>query len=227
MSNYNTTKDNKIKTVILNKTDYPCSRTLKNNTTIFSESVIAQVFYSLQRADQKGIQTDHSLSIESIRTLNIEQVQSLIHIHCKITRSREDITDALQSLKQPKAIDVAETTLTSEIYGDEIEGVRLHYTEMPVNVEDLTSINSMEDLKSELSKVDIAKKEKVEDWKAKAFELQEQREIDRAAIQSLRAIIVDMSETLHEADPSARISMTSADLLELMQGREDTTNNPF
>lgn len=73
----------------------------------------------------------------------------------------------------------------------------------------------------------VSTEQDTKDWKTKASELKEQHEIDRAAIQSLRAIIVDMSETLHEADPNARISMTSADLLELMQGREDTTNNPF
>ncbi len=224
MSNNNTTKDSNNRMRVLNKKEHSYNRALKKNTTIFNESVIAQVFYALQKAADKDMETDHSLSVANIRTLNIGQVQSLIHIHCKVSRSRDDVVDALQSLKQPRAVDVVETPLTSEIDGDTFDGIRLHYTDTPVDVNELTNSNNFEDIKSELSKVDLIK---TEDWKAKALKLYEQHTIDRDTIQSLRAIIIDMSETLHEADPSARISMTSADLLDLVHSQQDMTDTPF
>lgn len=157
MSNYNTTKDSKKNTMVLNKKDHPGNRTLKQNVTIFNESVIAQVFYALQGAANQGIETDHSLSIKDVRTLSIEQVQGLIYIYCKVSRSQDDIVDALRFLKQPQSVDVVATQLTSEIDGDTIDGIRLHYTNTSVDVDELTNINNYEDLKSELSKVDLTK----------------------------------------------------------------------
>ncbi len=157
MSNYNTTKDSKKNTMVLNKKDHPCNRTLKQNVTIFNESVIAQVFYALQGAANQGIETDHSLSIKDVRTLSIEQVQGLIYIYCKVSRSQDDIVDALRFLKQPQSIDVVATQLTSEVDGDTIDAIRLHYTDTSVDVDELTNINNYEDLKSELSKVDLTK----------------------------------------------------------------------
>lgn len=64
-------------------------------------------------------------------------------------------------------------------------------------------------------------------WKNKAFKLYEQQTIDRDTIQSLRAVIIDMAETLHVADPIARIGMTSSDLLDLIHSQNDMSDNAF
>lgn len=64
-------------------------------------------------------------------------------------------------------------------------------------------------------------------WKTKALKLHEQQTIDRDTIQSLRGIIIDMAETLHVADPNARISMTSSDLLDLVHSQKDMSDNAF
>lgn len=232
-------------TMILNKVNHNYNRVLKKNVTPYQESVISLIFYSLQGAERQNIQTDHSLSVKNIRTLNIEQVQSLINTHCKVSHSRDDIVDALKAIKQPNAVDIVETYFTSEIDGGGFDGIRLHYTDTPVDASELTNINNLENIKSELSEMKLFEKEETPpidlmvfkkigscketatDWKSKAFELYEQQTIDRDTIQSLRAIIIDMSETLHAADPNARISMTSADLLDLIHSQRDTTDNPF
>lgn len=62
---------------------------------------------------------------------------------------------------------------------------------------------------------------------SKAVELREQQIVDRDTIQSLRGIIIDMAETLHVADPNARISMTSSDLLDLINSQNDISDNAF
>ena len=64
-------------------------------------------------------------------------------------------------------------------------------------------------------------------WKNKALKLYEQQTIDRDTIQSLRAVIIDMAETLHVADPIARIGMTSSDLLDLIHSQNDMSDNAF
>ena len=64
-------------------------------------------------------------------------------------------------------------------------------------------------------------------WKTKVLELHEQQTIDRNTIQSLRGIITEMAETLHVADPNARISMTSSDLLDLVHSQKDMSDNAF
>lgn len=178
-----------------------------------------------------NIEFDHSPNNLNVVTLDIYQVQQAIVAHSDNLYTHMEIIDALCALQTPKLIvSPATITFNSEIDGKRIDAIRLDCSEaVPTSsnpTEQTTNLAAAEELKAELLEVDTLKKVD-QDWKAKAFELQEQREIDRATIQSLRAIIVDMSETLHEADPNARISMTSADLLELIQGRDDTTNNPF
>lgn len=64
-------------------------------------------------------------------------------------------------------------------------------------------------------------------WKTKVLELHEQQTIDRNTIQSLRGIITEMAETLYAADPNARISMTSSDLLDLVHSQKDMSDNAF
>lgn len=63
--------------------------------------------------------------------------------------------------------------------------------------------------------------------KEKISELKEQHNIDQKAIANLRAIITELSETLHAADANARISITASDMLELMQNNTDTADTPF
>lgn len=253
MSDYNTSKDVEKIMIVLNKTDYASVRTLKKNVTIFNESVVSLIFYALQRAEQQGIGTDHSISVKDTRTLDIGQVQNLINTHCKVSHSRDDIVEALQSLAEPRAIDIVETCFTSEIDQRTFYGIRLQYTDTPISANKLTNTNNYDDVKSELlaqvttkpvekietdnlakelSQVDLTMPKQSEtnseqSWKANTLKLYEQQTIDRDMIQSLRAIIIDMAETLHVADPNARISMTSSDLLDLINSQNDISDNAF
>lgn len=253
MSNYNTSKDVEKIMIVLNKTDYANARTLKKNVTTFNESVVALIFYALQRAEQQGIETDHSISIKDTRTLDIGQVQNLINTHCKVSYSRNDIVDALQFLAEPIAVDRVETCFTSEINQKNFDGIRLHYTDTPISANKLTNTNNYDDVKSEilaqvttrpvekteadnlakeLSQVDLTMPKQSEtnseqSRKANTLKLYEQQTVDRDTIQSLRSIIIDMAETLHVADPNARISMTSSDLLDLVHSQKDMSDNAF
>lgn len=64
-------------------------------------------------------------------------------------------------------------------------------------------------------------------YQSTTVELREQQIVDRDTIRSLRGIIIDMAETLHVADPDARISMTSSDLLDLINSQNDMSDNAF
>jgi len=201
---------------------------MKTNTNEHHNRIVSDLFNALFVSAHSGHLIDYTPNSNAIMTLDICQCQSLMIQQREGDYSQTDIIEALRGLEYPKLIDKpAIQKIHIKRY---FHAIRLDYGEaVPTSsnpTEQTTNPAAAEELKAELLEVDTSKKVD-QDWKAKSFELQEQREIDRATIQSLRAIIVDMSETLHEADPDARISMTSADLLELIQGRDDTTNNPF
>jgi len=203
-----------------------------NRISHLSSSILPSLFNALYVAKHHhNVEFDHSPSNTAVVTLDIYQVQQLILSHSGNLYTHMEIIDALYTLKTPKlVVSPATITFNSEIDGKRIDAIRLDCSKvvsMPCSTTEQTNDIALELSQTKILEPLVSTEQDTKDWKAKASELKEQHEIDRAAIQSLRAIIVDMSETLHEADPNARISMTSADLLELMQGREDTTNNPF
>lgn len=63
--------------------------------------------------------------------------------------------------------------------------------------------------------------------KEKISALKEERDIEQMTISRLRSIITELSEVLYEVDADARISITSSDVLELMQSNCDTPDTPF
>ncbi len=78
------------------------------------------------------------------------------------------------------------------------------------------------DTADEIDKCDASRR-----WIERAMYLEESHIEQQDTIQSLRAIIIDMAETLHVADPNARISMTSSDLLDLVHSQKDMSDNAF
>lgn len=200
MSDYNTTSEinNQLDNSI-NRNNVYGHRT-KKNITKKNEDIIGQFFFALSVAKANGTRTDHSPSNPRTRTIDIYQVQQLISNHCKKLHTHIEIINALYDLNEPELVQPSTIYFKSALDGTRIKAIRLLYSHSD---KDQTDCN------------------------AKSFELQEQTAIDRDTIKSLRAIISEMAETLYEADPNARISMTSADLLELMQGRDDATDNPF
>lgn len=258
-------------TVILNKKDHPYNRALKEVTSKFDESLLSRLFDALQRAAHKGIETDHSVGRANIRTLDLGQIQSLMHIYCNVIYKRGQILGALQRLKQPRSLDAAGCRVTSEIDGDLITGIRLQYTYVPVNYESLRNSEPTEDIKAELSAVNLSKndddtrtvalelwqqalvrmhkrrqaaksadkpqasqsKSEIDKcdasrrWIDYAMTLEEQYTVDQEIIANLRAVITELSEVLYEADADARISLSSHELLDIMQSKHDVTDTPF
>ena len=66
-----------------------------------------------------------------------------------------------------------------------------------------------------------------EAWKKQAFINYEQYELAKMSTSNLRAVIVELAETLHAADGNARISITSSELLELLHSNEDHLDTAF
>lgn len=246
--------------VILNKIDHPYNRAYKANTSKFNESLMANLFYSLQRAAHNGIETDHSVGRANIRTLDLGQIQSLMHIYCNAIYKRGQILNALQSLKQPRSLDAAGCIVTSEIDGNLITGTRLQYTDVPVNYKELGNSEPTEDIKAELSAVDLSKDdtEALEQWQKNllnrheqqqaenerkvseidtcdasrrwidyAMKLEEQYAVDQETIANLRGAITELTEVVYELDADARISLTSHQLIDIMQSKHDVTDTPF
>lgn len=201
---------------------------MKTNTNEHHNRIVSDLFNALFVSAHSGHLIDYTPNSNAIMTLDICQCQSLMIQQREGDYSQTDIIEALRGLEYPKLIDKpAIQKIHIKRY---FHAIRLDYGEAVP-----TSSNPTEqttDLAAELSQIEIPQTfsshgKDTKSWKAKAFELQEDLECERTMNDSLRKVIIEMSETLHEADPNARISMTSADLLELIQGRDDTTNNPF
>ena len=147
-------------------------------------------------------------------TLDIYQVQQLIQSHCDKHYSKRSITGALFSLEEPRLLVPSTIHGISEIDGKRIDAIRLDYSKPAKTdelAEELAQIDLGDALADEIDKCDAGRR-----W-------MEQQD----TIQSLRSVIVDMAETLHVADPNARISMTSSDLLDLINSQNDMSDNAF
>ena len=113
----------------------------------------------------------------------------------------------------------------SEIDGKRIDAIRLDYSK-PAKTDELAEELAQIDLggspADEIDKCDASRR-----WIKRAVHLEEVYIEQQDTIQSLRSIIIDMAETLHVADPNARISMTSSDLLDLVHSQKDMSDNAF
>lgn len=213
---------------------------MKADTSEKHEGIIRNLFNALFVSErQHSIKTDHSPSHPTIVTLDIYQVQQLINAHCGKLITHMEIIDALYDLEEPKLLQPSKIAFNSELDGKRISAIRLDYGKPTETTQPMKS--ETDKLAKELSRVDLTlhtpatsdlfasptQSESEQSCQSKAVELREQQIVDRDTIQSLRGIIIDMAETLHVADPNARISMTSSDLLDLINSQNDMSDNAF
>lgn len=232
MSQYNTANESKIQSGAAMARDDVYSHRTKKGISKKHDKIVSKLFFSLAKAKADGIKTDHSPSNPNMRTLDIYQVQQLIQTHCGKLITHMEIIDALHDLTDPELMKPSTIAFDSELDGKRISAIRLIYNCSKSESNDDTKTD---DIALELSQVTFAEtldepselETDAKAWKNKAFKLYEQQTIDRDTIQSLRAIIIEMSQTLHVADPSARISMTSHDLLDLVHSQNDMSDNAF
>ena len=188
---------------------------MKANISKHHERIIRNLFNALFVSERHyGVLIDHTPSHPTMMTLDIYQVQQLIQSHCDKHYSKRSITGALFSLEEPRLLEHYAVNGISEIDGKRIDAIRLDYSKPAKTdelAEELAQIDLGDALADEIDKYDASRR-----W-------MEQQD----TIQSLRSVIVDMAETLHVADPNARISMTSSDLLDLINSQNDMSDNAF
>ncbi|WP_201585247.1 hypothetical protein [Psychrobacter sp. HII-4] len=189
--------------------------TMKADISAEHERIIREMFNALFVSErQYSIKTDHTPSHHNIMTLDIYQIQQLIHSHSDRLITHMAIIDALYDLIEPRLLMPSTIIVVSEIDGKRIDAIRLDYSKPAKTdelAEELAQIDLGEALADEIDKCDAGRR-----W-------MEQQD----TIQSLRSVIVDMAETLHVADPNACISMTSSDLLGLINSQNDMSDNAF
>ena len=189
--------------------------TMKADISQRHERIIRNLFNALFVSERHyGVLIDHTPSHPTMMTLDIYQVQQLIQSHCDKHYSKRSITGALFSLEEPRLLEHYAVNGISEIDGKRIDAIRLDYSKPAKTdelAEELAQIDLGDALADEIDKYDASRR-----W-------MEQQD----TIQSLRSVIVDMAETLHVADPNARISMTSSDLLDLINSQNDMSDNAF
>ncbi|MGP4865253.1 hypothetical protein ACTXGK_13785 [Psychrobacter sp. T6-5] len=197
------------------------------------ERIIRNLFNALFVSErQHSIKTDHTPTHPTMMTLDIYQVQQLIQSHCGKLITHMEIVDALYDLEEPKLLQPSTITSNSELDGKTIDAIRLEYghTNKAIPLEksktdeialELSQV-TFNDTADEIDKCDASRR-----WIERSMHLEEVHIEQQDTIQSLRAIIIDMAETLHVADPNARISMTSSDLLDLVHSQKDMSDNAF
>lgn len=200
--------------------------TMKADISAEHERIIREMFNALFVSErQHSIKTDHSPSDANVRTLDIYQVQQLIQSHCDKHYSKRSITGALFSLEEPRLLVPSTIHGISEIDGKRIDAIRLDYSKPAKTdklAEELAQIELGEAPVDEIDKCDASRR-----WIERAMHLEETSIVQQDTIQSLRSVIIEMAETLHVADPNARISVTSSDLLDLINSQNDTSDNAF
>lgn len=210
-----------------------CDYVMKSDISENHERIIRNLFNALFVEQQEGHVIDHTPNISDIMTLDLNQIQWLLIKRREGDYSQDDILDALKGLEFPKLLFNGTISTYSDFNGKQINAIRLDYGQVaetsPLHVsetdklaEELSQVNFIESAATSSKWETDAKA-----WKNKAFKLYEQQTIDRDTIQSLRAVIIDMAETLHVADPDARINMTSSDLLDLINSQNDMSDNAF
>lgn len=189
-----------------------CDYVVKSDISKDHESIIRNIFNALFVSErQHSIKTDHTPSHPTMMTLDIYQVQQLIRSHCDKSHAKRTIIDALCSLAEPRLLTPSTVVGVSELDGKRIDAVRLDYGQTPsTKAAPSTEDGETDELALELSQVNFIESADTSSkwetdakaWKNKALKLYEQQTIDRDTIQSLRAVIIDMAETLHVADRS-------------------------
>lgn len=189
--------------------------TMKADISQHHERIIRNLFNALFVSERHyGVLIDHTPSHPTIMTLDIYQIQQLIRSHSDRLIMHKTIIDALYDLTEPRLLVPSTIHGISEIDGKRIDAIRLDYSKPAKTdelAEELAQIDLGDALADEIDKCDASRR-----W-------MEQQD----TIQSLRSVIVDMAETLHVADPNARISMTSSDLLDLINSQNDMSDNAF
>ncbi|MDV2859148.1 hypothetical protein R0I52_00280 [Psychrobacter sp. CAM01] len=188
--------------------------TMKADISQHHERIIRNLFNALFVEQQEGHVIDHTPNISDIMTLDLNQIQWLLIKRREGDYSQDDILDALKGLEFPKLLFNGTISTYSDFNGKQINAIRLDYSQPAKTdelAEELAQIDLGEALADEIDKCDAGRR-----W-------MEQQD----TIQSLRSVIVDMAETLHVADPNARISMTSSDLLDLINSQNDMSDNAF
>lgn len=200
--------------------------TMKADISENHERIIRNLFNALFVSERHyGVLIDHTPSHPTIMTLNIYQIQQLIHSHSDRLITHMAIIDALYDLTEPRLLVPSTIHGISEIDGKRIDAIRLDYSKPAKTnklAEELAQIDLGEALADEIDKCDASRR-----WIEKAMHLEETSIVQQDTIQSLRSVIIEMAETLHVADPNARISVTSSDLLDLINSQNDTSDNAF
>ncbi|WP_286797798.1 hypothetical protein [Psychrobacter sp. UBA6291] len=201
---------------------------MKANISENHERIIRNLFNALFVEQQEGHVIDHTPNISDIMTLDLNQIQWLLIKRRESDYSQDDILDALKGLEVPKMIIDRNNGVThtySGFNGQPIAAIRLDYSK-PAKTDELAEELAQIDLggapADEIDKCDASRR-----WIERAMYLEESHIEQQDTIQSLRTIIIDMAETLHVADPNARISMTSSDLLDLVHSQKDMSDNAF
>ncbi|MDN5665723.1 MAG: hypothetical protein L0G41_05770 [Psychrobacter sp.] len=201
---------------------------MKANISQHHERIIRNLFNALFVGQQEGHVIDHTPNISDIMTLDLNHIQWLLIKRREGDYSQDDILDALKGLEVPKMIIDRNNGVThtySGFNGRPIAAMRLDYSKPAKTdelAEELAQIDLGEALADEIDKCDASRR-----WIEKAMHLEETSIVQQDTIQSLRTIIIEMAETLHVADPNARISVTSSDLLDLINSQNDTSDIAF
>lgn len=210
-----------------------CDYVMKSDISEHHVDILSNLFACLSLANQMGVETDHSSDNPNVMTLDVDQVRHEMREYRHKLITNMEIIDALSDLHAPRLLPNSVNISRQGNGGHRIMPVRLDYGQVaeksPLHVsetdklaEELSQVNFIESAATSSKWETDAKA-----WKNKAFKLYEQQTIDRDTIQSLRAVIIDMAETLHVADPIARIGMTSSDLLDLINSQNDMSDNAF
>lgn len=202
--------------------------TMKANISENHERIIRNLFNALFVEQQEGHVIDHTPNIIDIMTLDLNQIQWLLIKRHEGDYSQDDILEALRGLEVPKMIIDCNNGVTHTYSGfnsQQIAAIRLDYSKPAKTdklAEELAQIELGEAPVDEIDKCDASRR-----WIEKAMHLEETSIVQQDTIQSLRSVIIEMAETLHVADPNARISVTSSDLLDLINSQNDMSDNAF
>lgn len=202
-------------------------------------NVLSALFRALCKANQQGVLFDHSSDNPNIMTLDLDQTRHAMREYSGKLITNMEIIDALYDLHTPRLLPNSVSISRQGNNGHRIMPVRLDYSqpESPDNEMQETIDSSVSDAlfctkmstEDEIDKCDASRR-----WIVYAHELErssakldEQYELDQMTIANLRAVIIELTETLQAADANARISITSSELLELIHGSDDSSGTPF
>lgn len=209
-----------------------CDYVMKSDISEHHVDILRNLFACLSLANQMGVETDHSSDDPNVMTLDVDQIRHEMREYRHKLITNMEIIDALSDLHAPRLLPNSVNISRQGNGGHRIMPVRLDYGQVaetsPLHVsetdklaEELSQV-TFNEAADEIDKCDASRR-----WIERAMHLEESHIEQQDTIQSLRAIIIDMAETLHVADPDARINMTSSDLLDLINSQNDMSDNAF